>query len=147
MPRRLPLRGSHPHPCLMGSRRQGPPPSRGRGKRSDEGTAVVNGAMNGHQEGYATHTDGRRVYDLASIRRDFPILKREVNGKPLVYLDNAATSQKPVQVIAELTRYYRDYNSNVHRGVHTLSQEATEAYEAVRTKIARFIGADDPREI
>ncbi|MSQ35827.1 MAG: cysteine desulfurase [Dehalococcoidia bacterium] len=81
------------------------------------------------------------------MRRDFPILRREVNGKPLVYLDNAATSQKPVQVIAELTRYYRDYNANIHRGVHTLSQEATVAYESARARVAAFIGARAPEEI
>jgi cysteine desulfurase/selenocysteine lyase len=89
----------------------------------------------------------RREWDTAAIRRDFPVLRREVNGVPLVYLDNAATSQKPVQVIAELTRYYRDYNANIHRGVHTLSQEATAAYEAAREKVAAFIGATRADEI
>ena len=88
-----------------------------------------------------------RDWDQDAIRRDFPILRREVNGKPLVYLDNAATSQKPVQVIAELTRYYRDYNANIHRGVHTLSQEATAAYEGARARVAAFIGARAPEEI
>ena len=88
-----------------------------------------------------------REWDIEAIRRDFPVLRREVNGVPLVYLDNAATSQKPVQVIAELTRYYRDYNANIHRGVHTLSQEATAAYEGTRDKIARFIGASRPDEV
>ena len=88
-----------------------------------------------------------REWDQDAIRRDFPILRREVNGKPLVYLDNAATSQKPVQVIAELTRYYRDYNANIHRGVHTLSQEATVAYESARARVAAFIGARAPEEI
>ena len=89
----------------------------------------------------------RLPYDINRIRRDFPILKREIGGVPLVYLDNAATSQKPVQVIAELTRYYRDHNANVHRGVHTLSVEATELYEGARAKIAAFIGASDQHEI
>ncbi|RLT44325.1 MAG: cysteine desulfurase [Chloroflexi bacterium] len=88
-----------------------------------------------------------REYDLAAIRRDFPILRREVHGKPLVYLDNAATSQKPVQVIAELTRYYRDTNANIHRGVHLLSQEATEQYEGVREKVRAFINAAATDEI
>ncbi|MBM4414806.1 MAG: cysteine desulfurase [Chloroflexi bacterium] len=88
-----------------------------------------------------------REWDQDAIRRDFPVLRREVNGRPLVYLDNAATSQKPVQVIAELTRYYRDYNANIHRGVHTLSQEATAAYEAVRDRVVAFIGARAPEEI
>jgi cysteine desulfurase/selenocysteine lyase len=88
-----------------------------------------------------------REYDLAAIRRDFPILKRQVNGHTLVYLDNAATSQKPVQVIAEITRYYRDYNANIHRGVHTLSQEATEAYEGVREQVRAFINGYSPDEV
>lgn len=92
-------------------------------------------------------THATREWDSEAIRRDFPVLRREVNGVPLVYLDNAATSQKPVQVIAELTRYYRDYNANIHRGVHTLSQEATAAYEGTRERIARFIGASRPDEI
>jgi cysteine desulfurase/selenocysteine lyase len=103
-------------------------------------------AVTSHYSDYPS-ANGHRAYDLESIRRDFPVLRREVNGRPLVYLDNAATSQKPVQVIAELTRYYRDYNANVHRGVHTLSQEATHAYERVREIVARFIGAGDPREV
>ena len=91
---------------------------------------------------------GRLPFDITRIRRDFPILRREVApGVPLIYLDNAATSQKPVQVIAELTRFYRDHNANIHRGVHTLSVESTELYEDARGKIARFIGANDQREI
>ena len=87
------------------------------------------------------------VFDIERIRRDFPVLKREVNGRPLVYLDNAATSQKPVQVMAEITRYYRDINSNIHRGVHTLSVEATERYEAARERVRAFFGAPDVSEI
>ncbi len=87
------------------------------------------------------------MYDVNQIRRDFPILSREVYGKPLVYLDNAATSQKPRQVIEALVEYYESYNSNVHRGVHYLSQEATERYEGARAKIARFIGAAEPEEL
>lgn len=86
--------------------------------------------------------------DIAKIRRDFPILKRDVaSGVPLVYLDNAATSQRPVQVIAELTRFYRDHNANIHRGVHTLSVEATDLYEATREKVRGFINAPDVREV
>ncbi len=89
-----------------------------------------------------------RAYDIEKIRRDFPILKREVgSGAPLVYLDNAATSHRPVQVIAELTRFYRDHNANIHRGVHTLSQEATELYEGVREQVRAFINAPSDREI
>lgn len=90
----------------------------------------------------------RLPYDIARIRRDFPILQRDVaSGAPLVYLDNAATSQRPVQVLAEITRFYRDHNANIHRGVHTLSVEATDLYEQARAKVARFIGAAGPREV
>jgi cysteine desulfurase/selenocysteine lyase len=78
--------------------------------------------------------------DVAALRRDFPILTERVNGKPLVYLDNAATTQKPASVIDALDAYYRHRNANVHRGVHTLSQRATDDYEAARARIARFIG-------
>lgn len=81
------------------------------------------------------------------IRADFPILNRKIHGKPLIYLDNAATSQKPNQVIDAITDYYQNYNANVHRGVHTLSEEATEAYEASRKKIANFVNAGDSRQI
>ena len=86
-------------------------------------------------------------YDIERIRADFPILSRTVNGKPLVYLDNAATSQKPRQVIDALVHYYSTINANVHRGVHTLSQEATEAYEGARETVRRFINAGSTREI
>ena len=75
------------------------------------------------------------------IRKDFPILAVKVHGKQLVYLDNAATSQKPKQVIDALATYYQNYNSNVHRGVHTLSVQATERYESAREKIATFINS------
>jgi cysteine desulfurase/selenocysteine lyase len=85
--------------------------------------------------------------DIQKIRGDFPILAREVHGKPLVYLDNAATSQKPRQVIEALVDYYEHYNANIHRGVHALAEEATERYEATRRKVARFIGADGPDTI
>lgn len=78
---------------------------------------------------------------VAEIRGDFPILAQQVNGKPLVYLDSAATSQKPAAVLEALDRYYREYNANVHRGVHTLGTLATEAYEEARGKVARLIGA------
>ena len=80
--------------------------------------------------------------DVARIREDFPILNRMVYGKPLVYLDNAATSQKPRSVIESLVDYYENYNANVHRGVHSLSMEATDAMEAARTKVAKFVGAE-----
>ena len=81
------------------------------------------------------------------IRDQFPILGREVNKRPLVYFDNAATTQKPERVIASLGHYYRSMNSNIHRGVHALSQEATEAYEGVRKQVAQFINASSHREI
>ena len=87
------------------------------------------------------------MLNIEAIREDFPILKRKVNGCPLVYLDNSATSQKPRQVIEALTHYYTHYNSNIHRGVHTLSQEATEAYEQVRIKTAKFINAPSERSV
>ncbi|MBC2606869.1 cysteine desulfurase [Pelagicoccus albus] len=84
---------------------------------------------------------------LASVRADFPILQRTVHGKPLVYLDNAASTQKPQCVIDAITRYYSAENSNIHRGVHLLSTEATGAYEAARGKIAKFLNAADDSEI
>jgi len=85
--------------------------------------------------------------DLARIRKDFPILDQEVNGHRLVYLDSAATSQKPRAVIDALVRYYERDNSNIHRGIHTLAQRATEQYEGTREKVARFIGAPNSRDI
>ncbi len=86
-------------------------------------------------------------FDVWDIRRDFPILGRRVNGKPLVYLDNAATAQKPQVVIDTLDRFYREENSNVHRGVHFLSQLATEEYEKARVTVQRFLNAAEAREI
>ena len=85
--------------------------------------------------------------DVQKIRKDFPILNREVNGKPLVYFDNAATSQTPVQVIETIADYYKNYNANIHRGVHALSQEATDVYEAARRKIQKHFNAAQPHEI
>jgi cysteine desulfurase/selenocysteine lyase len=85
--------------------------------------------------------------NVTKIRTDFPILKRKIAGKPLVYLDNAATSQKPKAVIAAIDRYYQEYNANVHRGIHRLSEEATIAFEQSREKFARFIGAKTSKEI
>jgi cysteine desulfurase/selenocysteine lyase len=87
------------------------------------------------------------MLDVNQIRADFPILQRQVHGKPLVYLDNAATSQKPESVIQAMDDYYRSYNANIHRGVHTLAEEATEAYEGARRKVGRFVNAYSPREI
>lgn len=85
--------------------------------------------------------------DVWRLREDFPILSRMVNGKPLVYLDNAATTQKPRSVIQSLVDYYENFNANVHRGVHTLSMEATDMTEAARRKVADFINADDPETV
>ena len=87
------------------------------------------------------------LWDVERIRKDFPALHQEVHGKPLVYFDNAATSQKPQVVIDALVAYYSLDNSNVHRGVHRLSERATEAYEGARTRIQRHINAASPREI
>lgn len=88
------------------------------------------------------------TFDIARIRQDFPILQREVRpGVPLVYLDSTATAQKPLPVIAAMDDYYRRSNANIHRGVHTLAEEATTLYEQAREKIARFINASSPRQI
>ena len=84
---------------------------------------------------------------IESVRSDFPILQREVHGKPLVYLDNAATAQKPQSVIDVIDRYYREENANIHRGVHYLSETATEAYEQARYRIQELIGAPTPEEV
>jgi len=87
------------------------------------------------------------MFDINIIRKDFPILNREVNGKPLVYLDNAATSQKPQIVIDSIVDYYSNYNANIHRGVHTLSQEATDVYEIARKKIQKHFNIKESKEV
>lgn len=94
-----------------------------------------------------TVTQHKTVLDIQKIRKDFPILTRKVNGKPLVYFDNAASSQKPQSVIDATNKYYSFENANIHRGVHTLSQEATSAYEVVREKVRAFINAEKSHEI
>lgn len=94
----------------------------------------------------ATSTISPAVLDVEKIRKDFPILSLTVHGKPLVYLDNAATSQKPQSVISAIEHYYTHQNSNIHRGVHFLSQRATEAYEVSRKKVAKFINAPHDHE-
>ena len=86
-------------------------------------------------------------WGVERIRKDFPILHQEVHGKPLVYMDNAATAQKPQAVIDAIARYYATDNANVHRGVHRLSERATEAYEGARSRISRFLNAAHTREI
>lgn len=88
-----------------------------------------------------------QVFDLEKIRKQFPILKRELYGKPMVYLDNAATSQKPQEVIDAIVDYYSRFNANIHRGVHTLSQEATDAYENAREKLRHHFNAEKKHEI
>src|SRR3989440_6868170 len=95
----------------------------------------------------ALRDDSVPQLDLARIRADFPILGRDVNGYPLVYLDSANTSQKPRQVLDVMREHYEWHNGNVSRSVHTLGTEATEAYEAARAKVAAFVGAGSAREI
>src|SRR4051812_31168166 len=85
--------------------------------------------------------------DWASLRADFPILDQKVNGHPLVYFDNAATSQKPNAVIDAIRKYYEKDNSNVHRGIHELSNRSTAAFEASRDRVSKFINASKPEEI
>ena len=94
-----------------------------------------------------TKNSGNINFNVEEIRKDFPILSREVNGKPLVYFDNAATSQTPQQVIDVIVDYYSNYNSNIHRGVHTLSQEATDKYENARQTIQEHFNAEKSHEI
>ena len=86
-------------------------------------------------------------FDVMKIREDFPVLKQTIHGKPLVYLDNAATSQKPQVVIDAIRRFYEVDCANIHRGVHTLAEEATAMYEGAREKIAKFINAPSARQI
>lgn len=88
-----------------------------------------------------------RAFDVQTVRADFPILKRRIHGKPLIYLDNAATSQKPQVVIDTLTRYYSEENANIHRGAYFLSEQATQAYEDARLKVRHFLNAPSEREI
>ena len=83
---------------------------------------------------------GRNLYDVHEVRKDFPILHQEVNGHPLVYLDNGATSQKPQSVIDAVRHYYEHDNANVHRGIHTLAERATAAFEKARSKVAHLVG-------
>ena len=92
-------------------------------------------------------TTSRPALDIRAVREDFPILRQSVRGKPLVYLDNAATTQKPKAVLDRLTRFYETENANVHRGVHLLSERATDVYEAARRSVAQFLNAGDAKEI
>ena len=90
---------------------------------------------------------GELPLNVEEIRKDFPVLDQEVNGHPLVYLDNAATSQRPLQVVQAVEDFYEKYNANVHRGIHKLSEESSEVYENARTKVAKFINARSDREL
>src|SRR6186713_1577176 len=89
----------------------------------------------------------KKTIDWAALRADFPILDQQVHGKPLIYFDNAATSQKPRAVIDALVNYYEHDNANVHRGIHELSNRATHAFENARTRVAKFINARSAEEI
>ena len=95
----------------------------------------------------SSNTSVAAAFDVQKIRRDFPILSQKIHGKPLVYLDNAATTQKPQAVIDSMVRSYAADNANIHRGVHLLSERATRAYEDAREKVRHFLNAPDPREI
>jgi cysteine desulfurase/selenocysteine lyase len=92
-------------------------------------------------------TLAREALDVSRLRADFPILSRQFDGVPLVYLDSAATSQKPEPVIRAMDDYYRRHNANIHRGIHKLAEEATELYEGARKRVAKFINAGSWREI
>src|SRR5438067_6118490 len=95
----------------------------------------------------ATSSQPITAFDVQRVRRDFPILSQKIHGKPLVYLDNAATTQKPQAVIDAMVRSYAEDNANIHRGVHLLSERATQAYELAREKVQHFLNAAQSREI
>jgi cysteine desulfurase/selenocysteine lyase len=102
------------------------------------------------QEDAVTHAASTAFspsFDVTAIRRDFPILRQKIHGKPLIWLDNAATTQKPQQVIDAVTHFYMQENSNIHRGAHQLATQATDRYEGARTIVQRFLGAQSPQEI
>jgi cysteine desulfurase / selenocysteine lyase len=112
-----------------------------------EGTTKRSGASGPHEGPSQGLRQSPNRLDAGAIRHDFPALHQRVHGRPLVYLDNAATTQKPQAVIDRITRFYSEENANVHRAVHALGERATEAYEAARRTIQRFLNAADPREI
>lgn len=107
---------------------------------------VVRASVEAAVESSSSSSDGSG-WEQGLRRQDFSILQQQVHGQPLVYLDNAATSHKPDQVLQAHRDFYNEYNSNVHRGVHTLSSLATDAYEAARSKVARFVNAASDQEI
>ncbi|MBT5541593.1 MAG: aminotransferase class V-fold PLP-dependent enzyme, partial [Gammaproteobacteria bacterium] len=92
-------------------------------------------------------SNDNNIFNIESIRKDFPILDQEINGAPLIYFDNAASTQKPTAVISAIKSYYENDHSNVHRGVHSLSIRATELYEASRKKVTDYINANNSNEI
>ena len=94
-----------------------------------------------------SNTLTKSTLDINKIRQEFPILDQQVNGKPLIYLDNAATNQKPLRVIDALSRHYKVDNANIHRGIHTLAERSTAAFEETRRIIAEFIGANEVEEV
>jgi cysteine desulfurase/selenocysteine lyase len=94
-----------------------------------------------------TDTARPSTLDVAVVKKDFPILERQVHGRRLVYLDSAASSQKPQAVLEAMTRYYETTHANVHRGVYTMAEEATALFEHARTSVQRFVGARHPREV
>lgn len=122
-------------------------------ERTDTVQAVVSEKINGNGNGASANVInaaagiGPSGYDVQRVRAEFPILRETVHGKPLVYLDNAATTQKPQAVIAALAGYYEHDNANVHRGVHLLSERVTKRYEAARVKVQKFLGAAKSEEI
>src|SRR5919201_6074625 len=91
----------------------------------------------------AEHATRPEPLDVGRIKKDFPIFERKIRGKPLVYLDSAATSQKPRAVLDAVDEYYENHNANIHRSAHLLGEEATQMYENARARIARFVGSDD----
>jgi cysteine desulfurase/selenocysteine lyase len=97
--------------------------------------------------GFGASGFGARPLDVQAVRQDFPILNQRVHGRPLVWLDNAATTQKPQSVIDTLSHFYEHDNSNIHRGAHTLASRATEAFERARDKVRDFLGASSSKEI
>src|SRR5947209_16091990 len=137
---RLRQRDGEPHPARAAA-------GAGAGAR-DLAAAGVGEVEGGRMTAEALRESGRvAALDVERIRKDFPVLEQEVRGKPLVYLDSAATSQKPRAVIDAVSRYYEQDNANVHRGVHLLSERATQAYEAAREKVQRFLNAAHAHEI
>src|SRR5439155_12856561 len=141
---RVRARGSRPdrggaHPGVR--RPDAPGTTRDEAGGEDEGARMITDSVSRVRELRTTD------WDVERVRRDFPALHQEVHGKPLVYLDNAATSQKPQVVIDALTAYYARDNANVHRGVHLLSERATDAYESARDRIQRHLNAASRREI